>query len=143
MVAISLWQPWASLVVHGLKQYETRSWSTKYRGELAIAASKSEGRKEDREECEEIYSFLRQDFPRVRQMDYPHFRYLPRGCVLGVVRLTDCIPTTSPSLRGISTMEAEMGNYEPGRFAWKLELVERFAEPIPCKGSQGLWEWEK
>lgn len=40
MNAISLWQPWASLVAFGEKKIETRSWSTLYRGALAIHATK-------------------------------------------------------------------------------------------------------
>ncbi len=40
MKAISLHQPWASLVATGVKTIETRSWSTKYRGPLAIHAAK-------------------------------------------------------------------------------------------------------
>lgn len=40
MKAISLWQPWASLVAVGAKKIETRSWATKYRGSLAIHATK-------------------------------------------------------------------------------------------------------
>lgn len=39
MKAISLWQPWASLVALGVKTIETRSWSTKYRGPLTIHAA--------------------------------------------------------------------------------------------------------
>lgn len=41
MKAISLWQPWASLVPAGAKPVETRSWSTSYRGPLAIHAAKT------------------------------------------------------------------------------------------------------
>lgn len=37
--ALTLWQPWASLVALGVKTIETRSWSTKYRGPLAIHAA--------------------------------------------------------------------------------------------------------
>ena len=40
--AISLWQPWASLIALGGKKIETRSWPTKYRGPLAIHASKNQ-----------------------------------------------------------------------------------------------------
>jgi activating signal cointegrator 1 len=40
MKALTLWQPWASLVAFGVKTIETRSWSTKYRGPLAIHAAK-------------------------------------------------------------------------------------------------------
>lgn len=37
--ALSLWEPWASLVVWGLKLVETRSWQTRYRGRLWIHAT--------------------------------------------------------------------------------------------------------
>ena len=40
MKALTLWQPWASLIAVGAKTIETRSWSTKYRGPLAIHAAK-------------------------------------------------------------------------------------------------------
>ncbi len=40
MKAITLHQPWASLVAQGIKTIETKSWSTHYRGRLAIHASK-------------------------------------------------------------------------------------------------------
>ena len=40
MKAISLWQPWATLIATGAKIYETRSWDTRYRGPIAIHASK-------------------------------------------------------------------------------------------------------
>ena len=39
MKALTIWQPWASLIARGVKQYETRSWATKYRGPIAIHAA--------------------------------------------------------------------------------------------------------
>ncbi|RYC70838.1 ASCH domain-containing protein [Spirosoma sordidisoli] len=33
--------PWATLIEYGIKTIETRTWSTKYRGDLLICASKS------------------------------------------------------------------------------------------------------
>ena len=39
MKAITIWQPWASMLACGAKQYETRSWATKYRGPIAIHAA--------------------------------------------------------------------------------------------------------
>lgn len=36
MKALTIWQPWASLIARGVKQYETRSWPTKYRGPIAM-----------------------------------------------------------------------------------------------------------
>ena len=38
--AVSLWQPWASLVACGVKHHETRHWTTNYRGALAICAAR-------------------------------------------------------------------------------------------------------
>src|SRR5574343_1234835 len=40
MKAITLHQPWATLVAIGAKRIETRSWSTNYRGPIAIHAAK-------------------------------------------------------------------------------------------------------
>lgn len=41
MKAISLKQPWASMIARGDKTIETRTWPTKYRGDLLIVASKN------------------------------------------------------------------------------------------------------
>jgi len=39
MKAITLWQPWASMLACGAKQFETRSWATNYQGPIAIHAA--------------------------------------------------------------------------------------------------------
>ncbi len=40
MKALSLHQPWASMIAMGSKTIETRTWPTRYRGELLIASTK-------------------------------------------------------------------------------------------------------
>lgn len=40
MKAVSLWNPWAAAIAAGIKKIETRSWTTSYRGPLAIHAAK-------------------------------------------------------------------------------------------------------
>lgn len=40
MKGLTLTQPWATLVAIGAKRVETRSWSTNYRGPIAIHAAK-------------------------------------------------------------------------------------------------------
>ena len=42
MKAITIWQPWASLLACGGKRFETRSWATSYRGPIAIHAAKKD-----------------------------------------------------------------------------------------------------
>lgn len=86
MKALSLWQPWATLMAERYKRIETRSWPTKYRGELAIHAAKKiapEGVALWRVEQESgaIPGFL------------GRFDELPKGRLLCVVELIDCVPT--------------------------------------------------
>lgn len=40
MKALTLTQPWATLVITGRKRFETRGWRTGYRGQIAIHAAK-------------------------------------------------------------------------------------------------------
>lgn len=130
MKAISLWQPWASLVALGAKQYETRSWETPYRGPLLIHAAK----KWDKE-LEELsgdavfYQHLRKVNGRVSQ--------LPKGAYICLVDLVEIfrVETVKNHLGG---EERAFGDYSAGRFAWQFKNVRTF-EPIPARGYQGLW----
>ncbi len=151
MKTITLTQPWSQLVSLGAKKIETRSWSSPYRGELAIHAAKAfPGWARD---C--VYE------PPFREALAPYFAsvatslrrledYLPLGCVLATCRLANVLPTEvldnennvfSVSLEPLSEQERVFGDYSPGRFAWILEDVKLFPEPIPAKGALGLWEW--
>lgn len=138
MKALTLWQPWASLIAWGEKQYETRAWATTHRGLLAIHASVNRVKWEG---CN-VNSFYQE------ALDAHHldFDELPLGKVLCIVRLVDCCPTdnvTRKALPGfrISPKEENFGDYSSGRYAWKMELVEVFEQPIPALGHQRLWEW--
>ena len=133
MKALTLWQPWASLVAWGEKQYETRSWPTSYRGPLAIHASKSK-------DGWEVWMFNAFYHDALARAGIQHFDALPLGVVLCVVDLVDVMRTET--LRGkISQQEEQFGDHSMGRFAWKLENVRVLCEPIPCRGFQQLWDW--
>jgi hypothetical protein len=145
MKVLSLHQPWASLVVLGEKIFETRSWRTYYRGPLAIHASK--GRPE------EWRSFWRAPFDeRLRAHMVDDLDELPRGFILGVVDLVDCIridgdgclapgfPKIS-ALEPLSEQERAFGDYSGGRWAWKLEAPRALRDPIRASGHQGLWTY--
>lgn len=145
--AISLWQPWASLVAWGEKQYETRHWSTNYRGLLAIHAAKRKPTSND-------VWFMKETLYRVIEKytalhpEYYLYNEMPRGAVLCIVNLVDVIPTVDPPVEnierlGLSQQEFMFGNYQPNRYLWKLELVEQFAKPVPAKGGQGFWQWSR
>lgn len=136
MKALTLTQPWASLVALGEKRIETRSWRTPYTGPLAIHAAVG--------------------FPGWAKLECfkPPFCYvlskydlgpdnLPRGRVLCVTSLEDCIETRALDVDSLCSQERAFGDYEPGRFAWLLGTVERVFDPgVYAKGRLGLWEWK-
>lgn len=125
--AITVHQPWASLIAAGLKEYETRSWETGYRGLIAIHAGKTKPK-----------------------LNYADFGFeddepdpMPLGAVVAVAKLVNCTLTSQLLDEDkISIVESEMGNWSKGRYGWQLKILKRFDEPIPARGQQGLWDWD-
>jgi activating signal cointegrator 1 len=126
--ALSLWQPWATLVAIGAKRNETRSWSTTYKGPLAIHATKGHL---DREVLDA------EPFRRALAG-----RELPRGVVLAIVWLDGCVRTTSLVGAGLSDQGMAFGDYTSGRWAWLFARVIELSQTVPARGAQGLWTWE-
>jgi hypothetical protein len=142
MKALSLWQPWASLVALGEKRIETRIWSTPYRGPLAIhAAKKLPPRWLGASRHSEAFVNELADVLNCRRDHVAsEIRKLPFGSVLCIVRLVQ-IEETSRIREILCQRELIFGNYEDGRYAWHLELIERFESPLPAKGNRLLWNW--
>lgn len=135
MKALTLTQPWATLVAIGAKWVETRSWGTNYRGPLAIHAAKGFP-------AEARDLLLREPFSSTLHRAGVITSDLPLGSVVAICRLLDCFEMTEEWIAAVKEPERSFGHYEPGRFAWILGKVERLAEPIPAKGSLGLWWWQ-
>jgi hypothetical protein len=132
MQVLSLRQPWATLVVLGIKQIETRSWRPAHRGTLAIHAS-TRFPPHFRLCCE------RQPLRALlREAGYDDWTDLALGAILGTVELTECIPVED--LPELSELERFMGDYSPGRWAWLLSAARRLPEPIPCRGRLGVFD---
>ncbi len=128
MKAISLWQPWASLIALGEKRYETRSWATHYRGLLAIHAAK-------RWTPDQLT--LSQETPFWDALDW---HQLPLGAVIAVALLMDVHKTDlGPGLIH-PKHELEFGDWTPGRWAWRMDDVLKLDQPIPAVGRQALFD---
>lgn len=146
--ALTLHQPWASLIATGHKSIETRSWSTRYRGPLFIHAAKSEV---------PTRSFAAQ------QAGYPltqeQWNEMPFGALVASCQLLDVVPVESlrwadkmvnawiqfrngdnEQVTKVDISQRAMGDYTPGRFAWLLFGVTPITPPTPKRGKQGLWE---
>lgn len=130
MKALTITQPWATLIAIGAKKIETRSWLTRYRGPLAIHAAKT--------------------FPKwaLEACYDPRFaaalsgQSIETGRVLAVCRLADCFPVCALGPSPLAEDEGAFGDFSAGRFGWRLEDVRGLAQPVPAKGALGLWEWE-
>jgi hypothetical protein len=141
MKAITLTNPWATLVAIGAKRIETRSWKTSYRGPLAIHAAKGFPKEARRFTLEPVV------YEAIQKLGYHArgwFQAYPTGSVIATCRLIDCVPTEAvavlyPELW--SPQEQAFGNYDAGRWAWILGGVQCFEQPMPAKGALSLWEW--
>jgi activating signal cointegrator 1 len=137
--ALTLTQPWATLVQIRAKRIETRSWSTSYRGRLAIHAAKGFP-KWAKMVCGEpiFHSAL---YRAGYDIGLRSTEILPVGCVIATCVLIRCRFTQDVSPQ-ISEQEEAFGDYYPGRYAWFLSDIIALPEPIPAKGALGLWEWD-
>lgn len=149
MDAITIRQPWASLLAAGIKQYETRNWPP-YQGmvgaPIAIHAGKSTAGLRD-------YSWQPpaaglpmgwRDRTLLSLGARPGHEHedLPFGAIIAVATLAYVIATDSPMADSISTEERALGDWQPGRFAWRLDNPRLLAEPIPCQGQQRIFHVE-
>lgn len=137
--ALTLWQPWATLIADGRKRYETRSWPPPRRligRRIAIHA----GTHRDRETGALARRWGLCD--------------LPLGAVVCTCRLVAAHHISHHSPDGTRAMVGsgyiggpasipidEYGDYAPGRWAWELDQVIPHDPPVAARGRQGLWEW--
>lgn len=159
MKCLTLRQPWASLVSHGPKRIETRSWATKHRGQLLIHAGM--GRDSG------VSITLMQAGYNPLESLLAESRRLPAGAVVAAVELLDCVPIVqvldvmagrAPSWPNVQVNGADsaalvhptgatvdvsdqipLGDFAPGRWAWLLDGIRPLPEPVPVRGKQGLW----
>src|SRR5260221_532151 len=123
MNALTIRQPWASLIFRKLKTREYRQYALPL-GRLAIHAGKAPARRSD-------YEQLGQLVPGGLSLAdlIAWVADLPRGCILGTCRVARHETATDRWFRF-------------GKVANILADVEEFDEPIPCLGDRGVWRWE-
>ena len=152
MRALTIYQPWASLIAAGVKQYETRNWATKHRGPIAIHA----GLKKYND-----YGFLGDEV--INKMEaaliasgksYLIFD-LPFGAVIATAELVGCWEIAEDPEGPFLCVEWDgkngdhelivkgdellFGDWTPGRYAFELLNVKLLSTPVYCRGKQGIW----
>ncbi len=126
MKAITIRQPWATLIMQGVKKYEFRSWKTNFRGEVLIHAGKGI----DKEAVERLKKYLPEE--------------LPLGKILGKVEITDCIPMSEEFADMLSKENSDIytSHSFSNNYGFKIENVENFDNLIEAKGQLGFWNIE-
>ncbi|MCF3627470.1 ASCH domain-containing protein [Planktothrix agardhii 1801] len=131
MQGLTIQEPWASLLVKGKKQYETRDWQRNYRGLLAIHAGKQSVPVEDYPlGLSEILDDL-----GISQTDLNN----NKGKIIAIATLKDIHLMTDKFINEQTELERLTGFWEPGLYAWELTNIKPLSEPIPARGLPGLW----
>lgn len=131
--AISLWEPWASLIWCGSKTIETRSWAPKFRGELLICAAKAKHLSKTR------HLYLLEPFLNaLRPLRKKGYLYLNYGKAVAVVTLVDVQSTNHLPLSEY-WKEKDFGDYSPSRYAWIFKNIRPIEKPFPVTGRQGFF----
>ena len=127
MKVITIKQPFATLIAEGLKEYEFRTWKTKYRGELLIHAGKGVDKK------------------AMKKFEHLNLEY-PSGCIIAKVNLTDCIEINNETRKMLENKNPlvysnVIKNKEWKGYGFKLENVEKIS-PIEINGKLSLWDYD-
>lgn len=164
MKAITIRQPWATLMATDNKRIETRGWNTHHRGPLAIHAGKHFP-VDARLLCWEIP--FRTVLEPLGVIDYgrhyphiPHdavqrFEAMPLAVILAVGVLVDVQPSRTlatffearrrrkvRTISGVAPMpyEQDFGDYGPRRWGFIFAPLHALTHPVPSRGALGLWD---
>lgn len=118
-LSISVRQPWAELIVAGLKTIENRSWKIHYRGTIAVHASSTNTKREYEAASQLIRS-------RGMDIQLPPLEQLELSGIVGLVDVVDCLEHTEDPW------------WIPGNYAIVLANARRGIFQ-PMKGQQGFF----
>ncbi|XP_049634631.1 activating signal cointegrator 1 [Suncus etruscus] len=125
---LSMHQPWASLLVRGIKRVEGRSWYTPHRGRLWIAATAKRPAPQEISELQATYRLL-----RGKDIEFPND--YPSGCLLGCVDLTDCL-----SQKQFKDQYPDMSQESDSPFVFICANPQEMIVKFPIKGNPKIWK---
>ena len=126
-LCLSMHQPWASLLVMGIKTVEGRSWYTAHRGRLWIASTAKAPDRDQIKMVEEQYKSLYGHY-----VEFPE--NYPSGALLGCVDVTDCV--SQEEYRKMDGDTTESGS----EFVFICENPIELLIKVPVKGKHKIWK---
>lgn len=142
MKALTIWQPWASLIIAGAKPWEWRGWeppASIIGQRIVIHAGK-------RAEIAEIVAQIREgDSSLIGDIALPlldtvHIASWPLSCGLGTAIVGKPISALAWAAQHCSA-GFDSDRIDHHKIAWPLTNIERFEPVQSARGAQGLWEW--
>lgn len=161
MKVITLWQPWASLIMIGAKPFEFRRWNYLARG-VGVAVDDRIGihagaRPIKLVEIEDLLERLDDPIcstgldaakarPLLQRIAKAHKGrgVVEMSALLGTARIGEPLLSTDAMPKWSGSMEPEIGDsdrLEHCKWAWPMSGIERLENPIPMKGWQGFWNY--
>jgi activating signal cointegrator 1 len=136
---LTLWQPWASLLIYGFKKIETRPAFTNWTIEKGIYLIHAA-----RKWTSELDSISKQTPFKEALKGLP----LTLGCIIGSIEVIECTPIMEDNEgnvslinnKTLSVMEIDFGDYREGRYAWICSNPRILKNPIPYKNGQGYYQ---
>lgn len=123
LLALTIKQPWAQLIMRAGKDIENRDWSTRIRGRVAIHASARMTKSDLADACHFMHAWMPKFSERIFTAEAATYA---TGAILGTVEIVDCV-TTSDS------------PWFCGRYGFVLRDPIVLPNPIPFKGALGFW----
>lgn len=142
MKTISIKQPWASLIVEGVKDIENRTRPTKFRGRVLIhssAKSVNLGIYHNDPFTRTQWAYMNIDDRISAKCKGDSLKLLPKSVILGTVEIVDCV-INHESIWADKTSELFLLNNK-AIYNWVLANPIKFPEPIPAKGKLSFWDY--
>ncbi|XP_069480781.1 activating signal cointegrator 1 isoform X2 [Ambystoma mexicanum] len=127
-MCLSMHQPWASLLVAGIKRVEGRTWYSSHRGRLWIAAAAKRPAPQEISELESSYRMLHR-----RSVEFP--KDYPTGCLLGCVDVIDCL-----SREQFSEQYPDLSQESGSPFVFVCANPKELLVKFPIKGKHKIWK---
>ncbi|WEF52528.1 hypothetical protein AFIC_001019 [[Pseudomonas] carboxydohydrogena] len=152
MKALTIWQPWASLIIMLAKPYEFRGWNFTDRPNLAKLVGRrivihAAARQPKADELEDILDrfdagessllpsarpfveWQLQSLRETKKIAAPVSAALGTAVIGEPVNVLKLFPDEDPD------------RLDPSMYGWPMTDVRQFPEPIPAAGAQGFWNW--
>jgi hypothetical protein len=138
--ALTIKNPWAHLIISGVKDIENRTWKTSYRGKLWIHVGNNNFSLKKigfenfftEEQVDMIYNNGKSYIKELLDSEDT------KSCIIGHVELVDCVLKHPSSIWAEKAKEDETPIWN-----WVLKNPVKFSKPIPnVKGKLSLWDWD-